>query len=67
MRRTPEPRILVIDDEHEAGDALARSIGARADVTVAAPGEMAFAVTPYLARELAQDMVRPTMPILAAA
>jgi hypothetical protein len=35
-----KPNILVIDDQREAGDALARSIGARADVTIATPEDM---------------------------
>ena len=36
-------------------------------IRVAAAGETALAVTPYLPSALAQDQVRPTMPIFAAA
>jgi hypothetical protein len=44
-----------------------RSVGTESVIRVAAPGEIALTVTPYFARELAQDQVSPTMPILAAA
>jgi hypothetical protein len=40
MSPVAKPNILVIDDQNEAGDVLRRSIGERAVVTAAMPGEM---------------------------
>lgn len=42
-------------------------MGTNSVIRVAAPGDIAFTVTPYLPSALADEYVRPTIPILAAA